>query len=166
MLIFILISRSIILGLYCAAKSLRNTERLEESMKSSFEILLSMGEELPRGIRDATLTEDIHSMNNILQTMTDDAIFNIKESTSKKIDILQKIYDNLVNIFHFIRPHLIAGTSLRMVRISLESGLSANSPSAFAYYGEMLIASGHLSEGCRAGKLFNMYVPNDSTHSR
>ena len=38
-----------------------------------------------------------------------------------------------------------------MVELTLSEGLTPSSPLAFAYYGQMLMTSGNLAEGCRLG---------------
>ena len=120
-------------------------------MESTFDTLLQAGEELPRAMGDVKLTNAIQRMNGILQKTADDYVLTLPQTNNKKIITLQKLYSNLADLLHFIKPSLICAVSLRMVELTLSEGLTPNSPLAFAYYGQMLIGSGNLAEGCRLG---------------
>ena len=120
-------------------------------MDSTFDTLRLAGEELPRNVGDAKLSSDMQAMNDALQKMSDDDVLSMRQTSNKKIITLQKIYSNLADLLHFIKPSLICAVSLRMVELTLSEGLTPSSPLAFAYYGEMLAASGNLAEGCRLG---------------
>ena len=141
-------------GLYAGAKALRQAYLLKESMDSTFDTLLHAGEELPRAMGDVKLTNAIQRMNDILQKTSEDYVLNMQQTNNKKIITLQKIYSNLADLLHFIKPPLICAVSLRMVELTLSEGLTPYSPLAFACYGQMLMGSGNLAEGCRLG----MYV--------
>ena len=136
------------------SKTLRHAEKLHESMESTFQLLVGLGEELPRTMGDDQLTKDIQLMNDILQKTSDDSILNMEETTNKKVATLHKIYANLVNVLHFARPSLICAVSLRMVDLTMKTGLSSGSPLAFAYFGEVTITNGNLVEGCRLGAYY------------
>ena len=138
-------------GLYVGAKALRQAGLLKESMDSSFDTLLPAGEELPRSMGDAKLSIDMQATNGALQRMADDYVLNMQQTNNKKIITLQKIYSNLADLLHFIKPCLIGAVSLRMVELTLSEGLTPYSPLAFACYGQMLMVSGNLAEGCRLG---------------
>ena len=138
-------------GLYAGAKGLRQAYLLQEAMDSTFDTLLQAGEELPRAMGDVKLTNAIQRMNDILQKTSDDYVLTLPQTNNKKIITLQKIYSNLADLLHFIEPPLICAVSLRMVELTLSEGLTPNSPLAFAYYGQMLMGSGNLAEGCRLG---------------
>ena len=138
-------------GLYAGAKGLRQAYLLQEAMDSTFDTLLQAGEELPRAMGDVKLTNAIQRMNNILQETADDYVLNMQQTNNKKIITLQKLYSNLADLLHFTKPSLICAVSLRMVELTLSEGLTPNSPLAFAYYGQMLMISGNLAEGCRLG---------------
>ena len=125
-------------------------------MESSFAILLQAGEELPRVMGDAKLTGDIQiMMNNILQEATDYSILNMEVTTNNRTVTLLKLYANLAYMLHITDPSLIGAVSLRMVDITIKSGLTSISPLAFAYYGETLASIGYITEGCRLGRCYN-----------
>ena len=133
------------------AKSLSQAGLLKESMDSIFDALLPAGEELPRAMGDVKLTNAIQRMNGILQKTADDYVLNMQQTNNKKIITLQKLYSNLADLLHFIKPSLICAVSLRMVELTLSEGLTPSSPLAFVYYGQMLMGSGNLAKGCRLG---------------
>ena len=120
-------------------------------MDSTFDTLRLAGEELPRNVGDAKLSSDMQAMNDALQKMSDDDVLSMRQTSNKKIITLQKIYSNLADLLHFIKPSLICVASLRMVKLTLSDGLTPSSPLALAYYGEMLVTRGNLAEGCRLG---------------
>ena len=139
-------------GLYVGAKALRQAYLLQKAMESTFDTLLHAGEELPRSAGDAKLSSDMQVTNDSLQKISDDFVLNMPQTNSKKIITLQKLYSNLADLLHFIKPPLICAVSLRMIELTLSEGLRSCSPLAFAYYGQMLVVSGNLAEGCRLGK--------------
>ena len=100
---------------------------------------------------DAKLSIDMQATNGALQRMADDYVLNMQQTNNKKIITLQKIYSNLADLLHFIKPCLIGAVSLRMVELTLSEGLTPYSPLAFACFGQMLMVSGNLAEGCRLG---------------
>jgi hypothetical protein len=138
-------------GLYVGAKALRQAYLLQEAMDSTFDTLRLAGEELPRNVGDTKLSSDMQATNDTLQMTSDDYVLSMPQTSYEKIITLQKIYSNLADLLHFIKPSLICAVSLRMVELTLLEGLTPYSPLAFAYYGEMLVASGNLAEGCRLG---------------
>ena len=148
-------------GLCVAAKALRQAELLKESMESTFAILQQVGEELPRAMGDDQLTANILLMNGILQKTADDSILNMEVTSNKRIGTLMKLYADLAYLLHFTDPSLIGGVSLRMVAITMKSGLTSTSPLAFAHYGETLTSIGYITEGCRLGECYNSL--NDET---
>lgn len=136
-----------------ATKVLMNAELLGESMESTFTILVQVGEELPLPLGDNKLNGDIQVMNGTLQNMSDDSILNMKEATSERNGIVLKLYSNLILILQYHNPSLKGAVSLRMVDLTMKSGLSPTSPVAFACYGELLANIGEITEGCRLGRL-------------
>ena len=133
------------------AKSLRQAGLLKESMDSTFDTLLQAGEELPRSVGDAKLSSDMQLVDALLQKTSDDYLLNMQQTKNKKIIALQKIYSNLADLLHFIKPSLICAVSLRMVELTLSEELTPISSLSFAHYGQMLMISGNLAEGCRFG---------------
>jgi len=121
-------------------------------MKSSLDTLAKLGEPPLRDIDDDTLQADMMSMNEIMRNTPDDYLLNLHENKAKKINITLKIYSNLCLFLHLAKPSLIGSASLRMVELTMSNGLASSSPLAFAYYGEALVASGSVKEGCRLGR--------------
>jgi len=54
-------------------------------------------------------------------------------------------------VLHFVKPSLSGDLSIRMIQLTLTSGLVPTSPYAFAYYGAVLVVVGRVKEGCRLG---------------
>ena len=121
-------------------------------MESSLWTLRKLGEEPLRDISDDTLHTDMKTMNEIMRNTPDDYLLNLHENKAKKINITLKIYSNLCLFLHLAKPSLIGSASLRMVELTMSNGLASSSPLAFAYYGEALVASGSVKEGCRLGR--------------
>jgi len=71
----------------------------------------------------------------------------------KRNIILQDLYSKLAQILHYVDPSLISGAALRMVELTLSEGITPSAPLAFAYYGESLLVTDNITEGCRLGKL-------------
>ena len=134
-----------------ATKCLNHVGLFEKSMKSSLHTLAKLGEPPLREISDYTLQADMMKMNEILQNTPDESILNLHENKAKKIIITMKLYLNLGHVLHFVKPSLIGAVSLRMVELTMSNGLASTSPFAFGYYGEALVATGSVKEGCRLG---------------
>ena len=138
-------------GLAVAAKCLHHVGLLKESMESSLKTLHKLGEQPLRDISDDTLHTDMKTMNEIMRNTPDDYIMGLHENKAKKITITLKIYLNLCHVVHLKKPSLVGAVSLRMVELTMNNGLVSSSPLAFAYYGEVLVATGSVKEGCRFG---------------
>jgi hypothetical protein len=140
------------LGLCISAKALGVVPHLQDkSIESSFEILLQFGEELPCSMGDKPRT-DIDKMNNILQSTPDDMILNMQENNDKKMTTLINLYATLAHVLQFKKPWLVGSVSLRMVELTMKTGLSAKSPLAFAHFGGVLVTAGRIDDGCRLGE--------------
>mmetsp|Transcript_43870 Transcript_43870/g.92281 ORF Transcript_43870/g.92281 Transcript_43870/m.92281 type:complete len:1556 (+) Transcript_43870:78-4745(+) len=139
--------------LYSATKVLRNSELLQESMDASFDILVQVQERVPRPMGDSKLFGEIQTMDAILQGTSDDEIFNMELTRSKKVVTIVRLYADLANTLHFINPSLIGDVSYRMVDLTMKSGLCVLSPLAFTAYGALSAAIGNLTQGCRLGRL-------------
>ena len=125
---------------------------IEQSIKSSLGTLSKLGEQPLRDIDDDTLKADMMKMNLTLQNTTDDFILNLQENLAKKIIITLKIYSNLCYVLQLAKPSLIGAASLRMVELTMSNGLALSSPLAFGFYGQVLVATGSVKEGCRLGR--------------
>ena len=143
-----------ILGRIVTARSLHQGELLQASVASSLDTLSKLGEEHPREISDTTLHTDMQTMNEILRNTPDESILNMRKNDAKKIATTVKLLENLNSVLHLVKPSLIGAVSLRMVELTMTNGLVPSSPIAFGYYGEVQVALGNISEGCR----FGMYL--------
>jgi len=123
-------------------------------MESSLKTLYKLGEQPLREISDDTLHTDMMKMNEIMRNTPDDYILNLHENKAKKITNTLKIYLNLCHVLHLKMPSLVGAVSLRMVELTMNNGLVSSSPLAFAYYGEVLVATGNVKEGCRFGRYY------------
>ena len=121
-------------------------------MESSLDTLSKLGEQPLREISDNTLQTDMITMNEIMRNTSDDYIMNLKENKAKKVIITMKIWSNLYHILHFVKPSLLGDVSLKMVELTMSNGLVSLSPLALGYYGEVLVATGSVKEGCRMGR--------------
>ena len=140
-------------GLITAAKATGIVAlRPVQSIEASFTILVECGEDLPRSIGDDKLRADIDKMNYILQSTTDEMICNMHENKDTKMTNLINLYVYLGHLLQFFKPWLVGSVSLRMVELTIKTGLSAQSPLTFAYFGGILVTSGRINEGYRLGE--------------
>ena len=135
-----------------AAKCLHQVGLIEQSMESSLNTLHKLGEQPLRDIDDTTLQADIVSMNLTLQNTTDESILNLHETKAKKIIMTTTIWSDLCYVLNLAKPSLICSASLRMVELTMNHGLASSSPLAFGFYGQVLVATGNIAEGCRLGR--------------
>jgi len=95
---------------------------------------------LPRVSDNAGLASNIQEMKLKLQSLSDESILNMKETTTQKRDILLlNVYYDLNFLFQFVDTSRIADTSLRMAQITLSNGLCCMSPLAFAEISIVLV---------------------------
>ena len=131
-------------------------------MEASLDMLFKLGEQPFRDISDNTLHTDMMKMNETLRNTPDDSILNLHENKAKKFIITMNIFSNLCYVLHHLNPSLLGAVSLRMVELTMINGLVSSSPLAFGYYGEVLVATGSVKEGCRLGKymkrVFNFLI--------
>ena len=123
-----------------------------QSIEAAFALLAQCGEHLPRSMEDVKLTNDIDRMVYVMQSTPDDTIYSMQENNDKKMTILIDIYAYLGHVLQFFNPWLVGSVSLRMVELTIETGLSAKSPLAFANFGGVLVTTGRIYEGCRLGE--------------
>jgi hypothetical protein len=139
-------------GLITATRALGVAYRQEQSIRASFAILAQFGENLPSDMGDDNLSHEVDQMNNILRSTSDDMICNMQESNDKKMVILISLYETLAHVLQYFKPWLARAVSLRMIELTMKTGLSAKSPLVFAHFGGVLVTSGQITDGCRLGE--------------
>ena len=154
-------------GLSMKAKALQNASLFKESLEMILDILTELGENPPRSMDDSTLKDDINAMNKVLRERSDDSILNMPQTNNKKIVTLHRLYSDLVHVLHFTKPDLVSSVSLRLMEISLKSGITPTAPISFSCYGEMLASSMKMiEEGCRLGRLAIKLVEKNISSSK
>ena len=141
-----------ITGLSIAAFDLRIAGLYKESVAAIMEILAKLDEKPLHDMGDSTLSTDIAAMNENLQQLQDDCIFNMQENQMKRSIALNKLYAALAHVLYYVKPALFADVSLRMVKLTLSKGITPTAPIGFAYYGQVLASMGNISKGCRLGE--------------
>ena len=139
-------------GLCTSVQALAAALYFDKSIESSFGILLQFGEDVPRAMGDTDLLIDIDQMTNILQSTSNDSIYNMKQNNDKKMTALLNLYVFLAHALHYYKPWLVGSVSLRMVEQTMKTGLSPISPYVFACFGSLLVTIGYVSMGCRLGE--------------
>ncbi len=142
----------IVSGLCFSVQALAVVNNFNKSIEASFGILCQFGEELPRDIEDEKLQIDIDRMTCILMSTSDDSIYNMTENKDTKMATLLKLYAYLARSLHYFQPRMFGSVSLRMVELTMQTGLNTMSPLAFALFGIMLVTSGYVTVGCRLGE--------------
>lgn len=140
-------------GLVTSAKATGNVACLQTlSIEASFEILIHCGEDLPHAMGDDKLEAGIDRMRFILQSTTDDVICNMQKNSDKKMNTVIDLYLYLAHVLQYSKPFLVSPVSLRMIELTMKTGLSAQSLLAFIHFGGVLVMSGRIDEGCRLGE--------------
>lgn len=103
---------------------------------------------------DVILRTDIDHMKCRLESLSDDTICNMQENNDKKMTTLISLYSYLAHIAHYRRPWLVGSVSLRVVELTMKTGLYPMSHVAFAVFGGILVTSGKIADGCRLGESF------------
>jgi hypothetical protein len=139
------------------ALALGAARRHKQSIEASLEILLLFGENLPRSSGDKKLRTDLYQIIRFLLSTSDDSIYGMQECSNKYTATLINVYVGLAHVLHYQQPWQVGSVSLRMVELTLKTGLSAKSPLAFAHFGGVLVAEGFMGEGRRLGESY-LYV--------
>ena len=132
--------------------------RHKQSIEASFGILVQFGENIPRA-KDDNFRTGLYQIVHNLQSLSDDSIYDMQECSDKCIATLINVYVGLAHVLHYQQPWHIGSVSLRMVELTLKTGLSAKSPLAFAHFGGVLVAKGFIGEGCRLGESYPYVFP-------
>lgn len=138
-------------GMYTVTFSLSHASTAE-SLKSIHGILNELGEPPPRPLGDTSLTADIVEMNTILESTEDETILCIEKTNLKKINTLMNILNLSAHLLHQTQPSLVGSTSLRMVELTLNFGVSPTAPMGFAHYGGVLASLGNYELAVRIGE--------------
>ena len=83
------------------ARSLRQAELLQDSVASSFDTLLKLGDKPLREVGDPTLRTDMQTINEILSSRSDESILSMQENKAKEVVAKMKIY----GMCHLICKH-------------------------------------------------------------
>ncbi len=141
------------LGLITAAEVIGiQRNRPVESIENSFAVLAQCGDDAPRSIGDESLRTDIERMNCVLQSMPDDMICSMQKNNDANMNTRVSLYANLAYKLQYFQPWLLGSVNLRMVELTVKTGLSAKSPLAFAHFGGVLVTAGRINDGCRLGE--------------
>ena len=106
---------------------------------------------------------DIDKFNFVLQSTPDDFICKMQENKDEKLNALLRLYADLAYKIQYFRPRLFGFVSLRLVELTIKTGLSQYSPLAFAHFGCVLVTSGQVNEGCRLGEFYVESISIDLT---
>lgn len=142
----------LIAGLCNSVQALAVALDIDKSIETSFGILFQFGEKLPREMGDETLQIEIDQMTFILQSTPDNSIYDIHANNDKKMAALFNLYVYLAHALHYFKPWLFGSVTLRMMEITLNTGLSPMSPLAFAHFGSLSVTIGYVTVGCRLGE--------------
>lgn len=134
--------------------SLGSQHMIVEAMGQSLRSLKQLGEPLPPRIGALNVLMEARKTAGKLRKLSDTDILMLPQMTDSRKLISLNIL-NIVFLYNFSsRPPAAAVIAMRMVRLSLEGGLSAMSAIGFAAYG-MIISNGFedMANGARFGKL-------------
>jgi hypothetical protein len=145
-------SLNIFTGLCSSVVALATALCMDKAIEVSFGILLQLGEELPRKMGDDNLQIDIDRMICSILSTSDDAIYNMQENKDTKMAALFNLYVYLSHTLLFFKPWLFGSVSLRMMEITMQTGLNVMSPLAFAHFGCLAVTIGYVTMGCRLGE--------------
>ena len=148
-------------GLCTAARAIGLACRLDDSIEASLAIVEQLGELLPLAMRDVKLKSKIDQMNHILKSTPDETICNMQENSDKRIASIFVLFAYLAHVTYYRRPWLVGSLSLRMVDLTMKTGLYPMSPVAFAIFGGVLSSIGYVNEGFRLGESFHFGFYSD-----
>jgi len=139
---------------YSIMTSLTMTGKHLEAREVAYSILSRMGENHPRELGDEQHKKDVARMVWRVSSITDDAIFAMKESNQASRDefllgVLSKLWYNL----NLISPNYMADVNLRMLEITLENGICPMSPTAIVRFAASCLSLGKYKLAYRLSKL-------------
>ena len=134
--------------------SLGSQHMIVEAMDQSLSTLKHLGEAVPSRIRTLNVMLEAQKTSRELKAMRDSDILMLPPMRNANKLVALNIL-NIVFLYNFSsRPPAAAVIAMRMVRLTLEDGLSAVSAIGFAAYGMILSNGfGDMKNGARFGKL-------------
>ena len=134
--------------------SLGSQHMIVEAMSQSLSSLKQLGEPIPSHIGFLNVMMEARKTSAKLRNVSDQDILSLPQMVDPRTLLSLNIL-NIVFLYNFSsRPPSAAVIAMRMVRRSLEGGLSAMSSIGFAAYGMILSNGfGDMANGARFGKL-------------
>jgi len=130
------------------------TDKMEDAMESGLEVLHMLGEHIPAHPKPDRVKRETRKLKRVTDAKTDEALLRLPLIRDRdKLAALKMM--NLIFLYaHLCRPQLAGFLTLRMMKLTLECGLSALSSSACTLYGMLLCSSvKDVDEGYRFGSL-------------
>lgn len=131
------------------------TDRMEQAIESGLNVLKELHEPVPANPTARQVHREYRRLKRITDAKSNESLLRLP--LMKDPDKLEAVkMMNLVFLYaHLCRPQLSGILTMRMMRLTLDSGLSAMTSSVFVLYGMLLCSSsaGDANEGYRFGCL-------------
>jgi predicted ATPase len=129
------------------------SDRAAEAIDTGVEVLKGLGEKFPSRYCKAYLISEMRTVKNLLKGKSDEQLLRLPPIENKEklaaMRILQLIYLNAL----LRRPQFAPFVTLRLLKLTLQYGLSVFASIAFASYGMQLIGAAEIDEAFHYGEL-------------
>jgi predicted ATPase len=131
-----------------------STNHTVGAIESGLQLLHHLGERFPQKPTKTDIGVSAFRIKRMLRGKSDEAILrSVRMVDSRKVAAMQ-IMNILFTALYLARPMLAPLVALRMVKLTLEHGVTPISSVAFSLYGMLLCSNGrHIEEGARYGDL-------------
>lgn len=130
------------------------TDRMEEAINVGLDVLCELGETIPSNPTARRVKRESRRMKQITDARSDETLLRLPTMRDPdKLSVMKMM--NLIFLYAYLcRPQLAGFLTVRMMRLTLDSGLSAMTSSLSSMYGMLLCSSlGDVHEGYRFGSL-------------
>lgn len=128
--------------------------KMEDAIVLGLDVLKKLGKPVPAHPIGRQVERETKKIKRLTNAKTNEAILRLQLMKDTDKLACMKMMGFLFLYAHLCRPYLAAILTIRMVRLTLEGGLSALSSPAFSTYGMLLCSSGgDVDEGYRFGCL-------------
>ena len=119
--------------------ALGTRHQLDEAIDSALATLKQLGESFPSSPRPPLVIKSFLKTKRMLQGRSDESILGLKPIRDCRKLAAMKMMNSMYLYTFFARPYLACLVALRMVQITLESGVCELSAVAFCCYAELLV---------------------------
>jgi predicted ATPase len=125
----------------------------DDAVRAALEVLRLLGAELPSDPTGPDVEREVVEAMSALGTIGEGGLAALPDAADPVAMAVMRIESRISSAAYFARPMLLPVLACRLVRTSIEKGLSPATPYALAVYGIVLVSIGMLRDAHRWGRV-------------